>query len=259
MTTPKDEAYPARSRYKGSFAEDYLAGRVHDPRWEREQEAIEGFLRKCAPGSTIVDVPFGTGRFVDFYAQCDHVVYGLDVSRDMMNQARSTAQQQHARLEPVLGEIEVLPLRDRSIDHVVCVRFLNWVPLPVVDRILGEFARVARKDVLVHVRVRKPLGPAALARTFAHEAVTQPVPLLRRFVGAARQSAAQSLRTLMGRPRPDETYGYALHDAEDLDAVIRGHGFEIVETVLIESETAYSRSQIEPLYVFVLRPAGTDG
>ena len=259
MTTPKDEAYPARSRYQGSFAEDYLAGRIDDPRWEREQTAIEGFLRKCAPGSTIVDVPFGTGRFVDFYAQCDHVVYGLDVSRDMMNQARSTAKEQHARLEPVLGEIEVLPIRDRSIDHVVCVRFLNWVELPVVDRILGEFSRVARKDVLVHVRVRKPLGAAALVRTFSREAVTQPIPLLRRFVGAARESLANSVRSLVGRPNSNETYGYALHDAESLDAVIRGHGFDIVETVLIESETTYSRSQIEPLYVFVLRPAGTDG
>ena len=259
MTTPKDEAYPARSRYQGSFAQDYLAGRVHDPRWEREQEAIEGFLRKCAPGSTVVDVPFGTGRFVDFYAQCELVVYGLDVSRDMMDQARSTARELNARLEPVLGEIEFLPVRDRSIDHVVCVRFLNWVQLPVVDRILGEFARVARKDVLVHVRVRKPLGSAALLRTLGHEAVTQTIPLLRRFVGYTRQSLVGALRRLAGRAAPDETYGYALHDADALDAVIRRHGFEIVDTVLIESETAYSRSQIEPLYVFVLRPAGTDG
>ena len=258
MTEPKDEAYPARSRYKGSFAEDYLAGRIHDPRWEREQTAIAGFLGQCAPGSTIVDVPFGTGRFVDFYAKGNHRIYGLDVSRDMMNQARTTAEEQRARLEPVLGAIEFLPLRDRSVDHVVCVRFLNWVSLPVVSRILGEFSRVARKDVLVHVRVRKPLGPAALVRTFSREAVSKPIPLLRRFAGALRQSLANSIRARTGRPNSTENYGYALHDAESLDEVIRGNGFQIVETVLIESETTYSHRQIEPLYVFVLRPAGPD-
>ena len=37
--------YPARSRYQGSVARDYLEGRVHDPRWQREQDVIEAFLR----------------------------------------------------------------------------------------------------------------------------------------------------------------------------------------------------------------------
>jgi len=258
-TTPQGESYPARSRYQGSVAADYLAGRVHDPRWDREQDAIAGFLRQRTPGSTIVDIPFGTGRFVEFYAECDHVIYGLDVSRDMVVQARTTAEEQRAKFGPVLAEIEAIPLRDRSVDHVVCVRFLNWVSLPVVARILAEFDRVARKEVLIHVRVRKALGPAELARAFSREAVSEPVPLLRRFAGAVRQRLVETVRALAtGRSTASESYGYVLHDATSLDEVIRGAGFDIVERLVIESTTTYSRSQIEPLYVFVLNRTERD-
>ena len=213
-TTPRvGEGYPARSRYKGSVAKGYLEGRIHDPRWQREQDVLEEFLRRISAGSAILDIPLGTGRFIEFYAGLRHTVYGLDVSRDMVAQARMEAATYRASLVPLLGEAERIPLRDDSVDYVVCVRFLNWVSLSVVARILSEFDRVSRKGVLVHIRTRKnarPACPGSRTRARSFYATHSPAaPLCR--CGSASPFGRPSLactqhpaRALPGtdRPRP---------------------------------------------------------
>lgn len=258
-TSRVEQGYPARNRYKGSVAEDYLEGRIYDRRWQREQDVLEKFLRQIAPESALLDIPLGTGRFIEFYAGLGHRVYGLDVSRDMVAQAQSEAATHQASLLPLLGEAERIPLRDGSVDYVVCVRFLNWVPLPVVARILGEFDRVARKGVLVHIRTRKTLTGPALAGTLVRELSSEPVGLLRRFAGAAKQGLLSSLRSLAPNASPQappEQTGHVLHDAASLERAFAEAGFFVREKIPIETTTAYAKSQSEPLDVYVLERKG---
>ena len=256
--TPRAGAgYPARSRYQGAVAKDYLEGRVHDPRWQREQDVIEAFLQGLPAGSTIVDLPLGTGRFVEFYAAFGHTVYGVDVSRDMVAQARREAATHQGSLVPVLGEAERIPLRDGAVDNVVCVRFLNWVPLPVATRILSEFHRIARKKVLVHIRTKEPLDGPGLARTLAGELSTQPVSLLRRFAGAIRLGLRSLAPGSADNAAPEAT-GHVLHDATRLEEAFKKVGFAVLEKTFIESTTAYAKSQSEPLNVYVLGRAEQD-
>jgi len=252
--------YPARSRYKGPVAKGYVERRSAGAKWRREQEIISECLRRLPRGSTILDVPIGTGRFIEFYKGCDHHVYGLDVSSDMVAEAHAHAERYEARLTATLGEAESIPLRDRSIDYVLCVRLLNWVPLPVLANMLSEFGRVSRKGVLIHVRSRIPLGPAGLLRALVHDALWRAIPALRglpRKLGRRATRRTESSSTPQTAQSPNDM-GYVLHDDAELRQVIESAGFEVREKIPIHSLTTYSRSYARSLHLYVLQRAEQD-
>ena len=257
-TAPRaGQDYPARSRYTGSVARDYVARRAGGPKWRREQDVVAQCLRQLPRGSTILDVPIGTGRFIELYAGCDHHVYGLDVSRDMLAQARAQAGIHDAKLTPALGEAESLPLLDRSVDYVLCVRLLNWVPLPVLANMLSEFDRVSRNGVLIHVRSRNALGLAELLRALVRDVFSRAIPALRglaRKVGRRLASHSGSPSDAEEAESPEGT-GYVLHDDAELQEAIRSAGLEVTERIPIQSLTTYSGSYGRSLFVYVLRRA----
>ncbi len=152
-------SYPAKTRYRGEVAENYLKRRAGGARWTHEQRVIERLIDSFPSGSSILDVPLGTGRFVDHYFRRGLTVYGLDISRDMLREVRTGRSGEALPEGMVHADTECIPLRDNSVDYVVCARLLNWAPMSAFKVIISEFQRVARKGVLVEVRVARALGP----------------------------------------------------------------------------------------------------
>ena len=75
-------------KYHGAIAEGYDAKRENTPKWIIEQKFIEDMLSTLIEGSWILDIPCGTGRFFKFYQERKHIVRALDMSQDMLNEAR---------------------------------------------------------------------------------------------------------------------------------------------------------------------------
>lgn len=73
--------------YYGNKAQNYNAVRHKQFRWQLEQQIVEEIVKKQNDGITVLDVPFGTGRFVDFYISKNIKIHGLDISKDMIQQA----------------------------------------------------------------------------------------------------------------------------------------------------------------------------
>ncbi|EGV31954.1 Methyltransferase type 11 [Thiorhodococcus drewsii AZ1] len=80
---------------------------------------------------------------------------------DMLLQARRKTERQPGenRTWMIVGDAEQLPLKDHSIDYVVCIRFLNWLSGAHLDQVLTECRRVARRGLIWDPR---PLRIAAL-------------------------------------------------------------------------------------------------
>lgn len=137
-----------KQKYTGPNIKNYVNKREATPQWIQETK-IMGELLARYPSRTIVDIPVGTGRFMQFYAKNRNKVIGLDVSADMLEQARAEAARQKLqspRLE--LADIfEVDPASYRA-DVAVCLRFLNHLEQEWVPRALKSLAAIATEAVI---------------------------------------------------------------------------------------------------------------
>ncbi len=149
-----------QTEYEGERAVDYDARRVTDRKWGLEQAAVADFLALCAEApAEILDVPVGTGRFVELYSERGDRVLGIDVSQDMLDQAAEKIREiSEAQVELRIGDISDLTLPTDSFDVIVCVRLFNLIDSGAVSTALEELARVTRQHVIVGVRAHGTRG-----------------------------------------------------------------------------------------------------
>jgi SAM-dependent methyltransferase len=160
---PRDAA---GDNFRGSIAKNYLAERVNKPVWHREHEAVRSYLALVNDGASVLDVPFGTGRFVDLYLQKQMKVSGIDISPAMLAIARSELGPLYETMDIRVGSAESLPFADASFDVVVSIRFLeSIIPIRVVAPVLREMRRVCRRYAVIRLNNRRdglpPVKPPA--------------------------------------------------------------------------------------------------
>ncbi len=228
--------YSARQHYRGDVADRYNDERVGDLKWELEQQVMARLIGALPRGVSILDVPLGTGRYLPFYERGGHHVVGLDVSGDMMRQARLGT----TLIGALIGDVTRIPLADRSVDYVVSTRLMNWLPPDVFARAIAEIARVARQGVLLGIReserVRRDHLPA----------------IWQEFSATPRASLRRVLRPLLRRQ-----HAILVHPMGSVHAELARHRLEIVDRVQIDEGTAFSRRAFyhSPLHTYVLRVA----
>jgi ubiquinone/menaquinone biosynthesis C-methylase UbiE len=139
-------------KYLGETARTYNARRSSKGKWRKEQTAIDLLFESIPHGSSLVDVPVGTGRFLELCKRREIHVTGIDISEDMLAEARKNAMQLGVKADLRLGNIFELPFSDNSFDCALCVRFLNWISIADVSLALAELSRVSKNYVIVGVR-----------------------------------------------------------------------------------------------------------
>ena len=161
---PREDGYEyKRDFYRSSqVAEDYDFHRFSSPERQkrnvRKWAAIRKALSLTQGVRVILDLPCGTGRFTGALAREGYEIVGSDISMEMLQKAASVTSPKDGRpQEPnVRGYLqangEKLPLRDASLDCVVCIRFMMHVDPATRVRILREFNRVSRRWVIVDYR-----------------------------------------------------------------------------------------------------------
>jgi ubiquinone/menaquinone biosynthesis C-methylase UbiE len=177
---PREDGYDyKRDFYRSSqVAEDYDFHRFSTPerqkRNARKWAAIRAALRDATGVRTILDLPCGTGRFTGALAREGFEIVGSDISLEMLHKAASIPDGQQPTIRGyVQANAEALPLRNDSLDCVVCIRFMMHVDPATRVRMLREFGRVSRRWVIVDYRhcytfkyvLTQTLGRLGLGRT----------------------------------------------------------------------------------------------
>ena len=130
---------------------------------ERLQEVLD--LARPKPGDLALDVATGTGNTA--FALAPHLrrVIGLDLTREMLDQARRlTLERQVHNVDWVLGDAAKLPFDDETFD-LYTVRAAPH-HFPDVDAFLSEALRVLKRD---RDAVFIDCSPPAAARDVLHE------------------------------------------------------------------------------------------
>lgn len=132
-----------RHKYVGRTAEIY-DGRAGSPKWAAENAAMARFLDRIGPGASVLDIPVGTGRFLSEYAKRNMPAIGMDVSADMMAQARLKVPDADLRC----GDILAIEMPDRSVDVAVAIRIMSWLKIEEMRKALSELSRVSRQWIV---------------------------------------------------------------------------------------------------------------
>jgi len=150
-------------RYYGEVAKDYLKIRLQQESWHLEQDIIRELLKEAPYGARVLDVPFGTGRFVDMYLDKGMSIYGVDISQDMLRAARDALGPSYDRCNIYVGSAESLPYASDFFDLVVCFRFFGLISMDMANKVLAEIRRVTSDKAIIRVPVRKEAAGAVLA------------------------------------------------------------------------------------------------
>jgi SAM-dependent methyltransferase len=106
---------------------------------------------------SILDCPFGTGRWIPQYDAVGAHVIGVDMSSDMLSQARAkipaAEQPRYTLIRGSIFELDDLKLA-ASPDLVVCVRFLNWIPLHSVRKAIEQLSSLGSRHLIVGCSIR---------------------------------------------------------------------------------------------------------
>jgi len=147
-------------KYRGRKAETYDEVRQKQERWRIENETVERMLRVLRPRS-VLDVPVGTGRFLDLYHELNvRSVKGIDVSGEMLALAARKIKP-GSRVVLHLGHAEDTGMQDATFDAVVCVRFLDLIDEDAMRAVVREICRVARVAVILTIRFGSKYVPKA--------------------------------------------------------------------------------------------------
>ncbi len=141
--------------YHGENAYNYLNTRLKEKAWHKEQEIMVELLSEIQDNSTVLDVPFGTGRYVNLYLKKNMSIYGLDISIDMLNEAKNILGNSYNQCNVSIGSADYLPYDDESFDLVVCSRFFQHLTLDMALRTLIELKRVAKSKIYLNMRTKK--------------------------------------------------------------------------------------------------------
>lgn len=167
------------NKYFGDIAAGYDAKRDTSPKWTIEQTIIERMLSELQEGSTVLDCPVGTGRFLPCYVANKLKFIGMDRSGDMLVQSALkllpedrvaewvAASNAHNTILPfklkdhdsylLIGDACQTGLKDKSVDAACVIRLTRWLieeqgPAGIVQ-MLREMQRVARQKIILTARV----------------------------------------------------------------------------------------------------------
>jgi SAM-dependent methyltransferase len=137
-------------------AEDYSFHRWGTPlRAERNVRKWKTILRALAQTGgvrSILDLPCGAGRFIGRLAECGWRMTGADISREMMEVARTGIGNVGGINGYVRADAEHLPFDSGCVDCVLSIRFFLHVDAPTRARMLREMSRVSRRWLILDYR-----------------------------------------------------------------------------------------------------------
>jgi ubiquinone/menaquinone biosynthesis C-methylase UbiE len=146
-----DKNYKGKGAYDSAIANAYERDRINEPMWQWEQDFVGEYVSKLKDGSSILDLPCGTGRFIPYYCGINAHICAADISEDMLQLAGKKAEDLDCKVKLSQEDAEKLNFTDASFDYLISWRFFHLLPFKVIERIVPEFSRVVRKEALIEV------------------------------------------------------------------------------------------------------------
>lgn len=124
----KDSVDFENTRYGGVGGEIYL---------EIQNEIVFSLLGSVK-NESILELGIGTGVYAKAISRQGGIVYGLDLSTEMLKQIRTSAE----KISLISGDMENIPIQSNSMDAIICIRAIRL--LSDLNKALIEINRVLK-------------------------------------------------------------------------------------------------------------------
>jgi ubiquinone/menaquinone biosynthesis C-methylase UbiE len=126
-----------------------------------DEQATTQALLGLRPGQSLLDVAAGTGRIATFLAEQGLQVTALDLTRNMLQQARLRSEAAaFDGVHFVEGNGRMLPFADAQFDAVIAIRFLHLFPAALHGPFIQEMWRVLRPGGVLLVQFNSAFAGA---------------------------------------------------------------------------------------------------
>jgi len=218
-------SYDGYRKYTADVAANYERDRQVEPMWWKEDEFVREYFRdRVVP--RLLDLPVGTGRFFPHYVGVQQVV-GVDVSEDMLAQARSKLALLPAGAAGSVerGDLFGLRFADGEFTHVVVWRLLHLIPETLLPAAVAELCRVTQGEIVVQTYVSAP-APAVPRRVRLEVQLRRVARALRGAILPAAQNPGAAVAE-PGAPAatPWSHIQSYPHSQARIDALFLGYGF----------------------------------
>jgi 2-polyprenyl-3-methyl-5-hydroxy-6-metoxy-1,4-benzoquinol methylase len=148
---------PIGNSYTGQKALIYDDHRKNDPYWIAEDNCINEYISIISDEiDSVIDAPYGTGRFAPIYDKHNLNVVAIDLSSEMLEIAKVKHKKHLKRTSFLTQDMAKIPFDDSSFDLVVCFRFIPWIISFKNAKIaLAELSRTCRKYAVIELCVGK--------------------------------------------------------------------------------------------------------
>lgn len=115
----------------------------------REFKLIQRHIKRVGRSRIILDLPCGGGRLTPAFADSAGLVIEADIAIGQILYGRSESSVATPRIWMTASAFHI-PLRDDSVDGIICVRLSHHLPTAAErERLLKELLRVARRFVIM--------------------------------------------------------------------------------------------------------------
>ncbi|MBM4218244.1 MAG: methyltransferase domain-containing protein [Gammaproteobacteria bacterium] len=115
----------------------------------RESRLIRRCIRQVGRSHAILEIPCGGGRLTPAFADATDLVIEADIAIGQVLYGRKASQATVPRVWMTASAFHI-PLRDRSVDGVICVRLSHHLPTAAErERLFAEVMRVSSRFAIV--------------------------------------------------------------------------------------------------------------
>lgn len=235
VKTESREHSPGEKFYTREVATQYEALRKNDRYWAWENDVVDHCLHAFHIDEKIADCPVGTGRFMDIYGRHGLQVLGIDISRDMLNEASKKVASAglEGRVELIQADASTLALDQPVAKALVCFRLIHLISDKSLDEVVRGLAAIPSQYIFLQVFSVKDFNFLRVVGRVAHAIGSCEISFVRKLkyvYRTLRAMIAASLRFMEPPPANqhkentfcDTTYA---HPMPRILAAFAEHGF----------------------------------
>jgi len=160
---PKDQNVdysPGEKFYTQKVASRYDELRKNDRYWIWENTVLDQCIEMIQTADKIADCPVGTGRFMDIYKKYGLRVLGMDISRDMLNEASKKVADLTLTggVELIQADISTLTLDRPIANALVCFRLLHLISHNRLSDVINGLASIPSKYIFLQIFLVKDVN-----------------------------------------------------------------------------------------------------